>query len=79
MVRRRIDDVTSANVILDLDFLMVFVKLYSHGRLLAARLGIFPFSFPIALVFFFLDLRKKKDKMPILTAKSRPSECRFKS
>ena len=29
------------------------------------------FSFSIALVSFFLDLRKKKGKMPILAVKSR--------
>ena len=32
------------------------------------------FSFSIALVSFFPDLRKKKRKMPILTANSRPRE-----
>ena len=45
----------------------------------AVRIGILPFnSFSIALVSFFIDLRKKKDKMPILAAKSRSCECSFR-
>ena len=40
----------------------------------AVRIGILPFnSSSIALVSFFIDLRKKKGKMPILAAKSRVS------
>ena len=39
----------------------------------------FPFSSSsIALLSFFINLRKKKRKMPILTAKSRPRECSFR-
>ena len=45
----------------------------------AIRIGIFPFnSSSIALVSFCIDLRKKKGKMPILAAKSRPCECIFR-
>ena len=45
----------------------------------AVRIGILPFnSSSIALVSFFIDLRKKKGKMPILAAKSRPGECSFR-
>ena len=45
----------------------------------AVRIGILPFnSSSIALVSFFIDLRKKKGKMPILAAKSRPCECSFR-
>ena len=41
----------------------------------AVRISILPFnSSSIALVSFFIDLRKKKGKMPILAAKSRPCE-----
>ena len=35
-------------------------------------------SSSIALVFFFIDLRKKRGKMPILAAKTRPCECSFR-
>ena len=45
----------------------------------AVRIGILPFnSSSIALVSFFIDLRKKKGKMPILAAKSRSCECSFR-
>ena len=45
----------------------------------AVRIGILPFnSSSIALVSFFIDLRKKKGKMPILAAKSRLCECSFR-
>ena len=47
--------------------------------LLAVRIGILPFnSSSIVLVSFFIDLRKKKGKMPVLAAKSRPCECSFR-
>ena len=36
------------------------------------------FIFSIALVSFFLDLRKKKGKMPTIAAKSVPCECSFR-
>ena len=35
-------------------------------------------SSTIALVFFFIDLRKKRGKLPILAAKTRPFECSFR-
>ena len=45
----------------------------------AVRIGVLPFnSSSIALVSFFIDLRKKKGKIPILAAKSRPCECSFR-
>ena len=45
----------------------------------AIRIGILPFnSSSIALVFFFIELRKKKGKMPILAAKSRSCECSYR-
>ena len=45
----------------------------------AVRIGILLFnSSSIALVSFFIDLRKKKGKMPILSAKSRPCKCSFR-
>ena len=47
--------------------------------LLAVRIGILPFnSSSIALVSFFIDLRKKKGEMSILAAKSRPCKCSFR-
>ena len=47
--------------------------------LLAMRIGILPFtSSSIAPVSFFIDLRKKKGKMPILAAKIRPCDCCFR-
>ena len=46
---------------------------------LAVKIGILPFnSSSIALISFFIDLRKKKVKMPILAAKSCPCECSFR-
>ena len=45
----------------------------------AVRIGILSFnSSSIALVSFFIDLRKKKGKIPILAAKSRPYKCSFR-
>ena len=45
----------------------------------AVRIGILPFNdSSIAIVSFFIDLRKKKGKMPILTANSRPCKCSFR-
>ena len=47
--------------------------------LLAVRIGILPFnSSSNALVSLLIDLRKKKGKMAIRKAKSRPCECSFK-
>ena len=44
------------------------------------RIGILPFnSSSIALVFFFIDLKKKKGKMPILAAKSCPCKRSFRN
>ena len=57
----------------------ITLKLHSHGRLLAVKIGILPFnSSTIAFVSFFVDLRKKKGKMPTLAAKSRWCECSFR-
>ena len=57
----------------------ITLKLHSHGQLLAARIDILPFnSFSIALVSFFIDLKRKKGKMSILVAKSCPYECSFR-
>ena len=50
-----------------------------YATALVVRIGILPFcSSSIALVSFFIDLRKKKGKTPILAAESCRCECSFK-